>query len=100
MPRKANGPGASAGTEAQPRPKTKRAGVQAPNYWEVVVGNVGFVYEGTNGFKARALYNQYVNISATHESSRAYNESVTLFKNGDIHKSYDPPMLGTGESDA
>lgn len=69
-----------------PRPKPN-----PPNQWEVVVGNVGTVYSGTNGFTARQVYGQYVRISATHTNSRAYNEQVTLFKNGDIRYSYDPP---------
>ena len=71
-----------------------------PNQWEVVVGNVGTVFFGTNGFEARRIYGKYVRISATHVNSRAYNEQVTLFKNGDIRYSYDPLTLESGESDA
>jgi hypothetical protein len=52
------------------------------NKWEVIVGNVGTVYEGSNGFKARQEYSAYVAISKKN-TGRAGGESVFLMKNGE-----------------
>jgi hypothetical protein len=64
--------------------------------WEVVVGNVGTVYSGPDGFKAKQTYAQYVHTSRTAKGSRAFGEPVTLFKNGDILPGHD--YLGKKET--
>lgn len=53
----------------------------------VVVGNIGTVYEGTNGFEAKAAYNTYVGKSKR-EEGRAAGESVTHFIDEEINKEY------------
>jgi hypothetical protein len=50
-----------------------------PDSYEVVVGNVGSVYNGYDGDQAKADYNDYVEISKHNRGSRAYGEDVTLF---------------------
>lgn len=57
------------------------------NQYQVVVGNVGVVYEGTNGFTANVEYNQYVAISKTGKG-KAGGETVTMIKNQEIHKEF------------
>jgi len=59
------------------------------NKWEVIVGNVGSVYLGSNGFDARKHYNQYVYLSK-HNHGRAGGEPVTLMKNDEIELEYNP----------
>ena len=59
------------------------------NKYSVIVGNVGTVYDGENGFKAIQEYNAYVTISRA-GSGRAGNEHVTLFKNGDVFRAWTP----------
>lgn len=55
--------------------------------WEVVVGNIGRVYEGTNGFEARKLFNIYVSQSQT-GYGHAAGENVTLLRDRDIYREY------------
>ena len=57
------------------------------NQYEVIVGNIGTVYNGTNGFTAIKEYNQYIGLSRANYG-RASGESITLLKNGDIYKEY------------
>ena len=57
------------------------------NTWEVIVGNVGKIYSGTNGFEAIKEYNAYVHISKS-GLGRAGGEDVILFKNGEPHKEF------------
>jgi len=57
--------------------------------YQVIVGNVGTVYEGTNGFTATRDYNSYVGISKR-GIGRAGNEPVTMIKDDEIHKEYQP----------
>lgn len=45
--------------------------------YEVIVGNVGTVYSGTNGFEARKVYGQYKKQSLS-GVGRAGGESVVL----------------------
>jgi hypothetical protein len=55
--------------------------------YEVIVGNIGTVYSGSNGFEATKTYNQYIGQSkAPH--GRASGETVTLFKNDEPYKEY------------
>jgi len=63
---------------------TKRC--PAGNY-EVVVGNIGTVYEGKDCKEATGIYNDYVKISKSRHG-RAGSEPITLFRNGDIEKEY------------
>lgn len=55
--------------------------------YEVVVGNVGTVYRGKQGFQAHLDYNKYVGISK-HGGGRTEGEPVTLFMDGEIVKEY------------
>lgn len=64
------------------------------NTWEVVVGNIGTVFSGTNGFDANRKFYTYVSQSKT-GYGRASNEPVTLMKNGEPHKEY---MTSKGKS--
>src|SRR3990167_4059019 len=60
------------------------------NNWETIVGNVGTVYTGTNGFEARKTYSQYVAISKN-GLGHAGHENVTLMKNDETNPSDSPP---------
>jgi hypothetical protein len=57
--------------------------------WEVMVSNIGRVFEGTNGFEARATYNQYIRLSKA-QYGRASGEGVTLWRDGEITAEYSP----------
>jgi hypothetical protein len=57
------------------------------NNWELVVGNIGSVYQGSNGFEANSRYQTYVGQSKA-GYGRAAGESVTLFRNRDLWKEY------------
>ena len=58
--------------------------------FQVVVGNVGQVYDGSNYMQARAAYAEYVKQSKSGRG-RAGNEPVTLFHNGEIKAEHFPP---------
>jgi hypothetical protein len=55
--------------------------------WEVIVGNVGTVYSGSDESAARAKFASYVEIS-NGGAGRAGGESVTLMKDGDISEEH------------
>ncbi len=55
--------------------------------FQVVVGNVGQVYDGSNYMQARERYRTYVKLSKA-PYGRASGESVTLFHNGEIKVEY------------
>ena len=55
--------------------------------YEVVVGNIGKVYSGTNGFEAFKTFQIYCGQSKSNYG-RAAGEDVTLFKNGEIRKEF------------
>jgi len=57
------------------------------NEWEVVVGNIGTVYKCSDASYAVEAYNDYVKISKNGKG-RAAGESVTLLKNGEIHREH------------
>ena len=61
------------------------------NNWETIVGNVGTVYTGTNGFEARKTYSQYVAISKN-GLGHAGHENVTLMKNDEPYLEYVPSV--------
>ena len=60
---------------------------KAVNDYEVVVGNIGRVYSGKNGFTANNTYQTYVGQSKRGRG-RAAGEQVVLFKNGQIVKEH------------
>jgi hypothetical protein len=57
--------------------------------FEVIVGNIGTVYQGNNFMVACSKFTTYVKQSQS-GVGRAGNESVTLFHKGEIRKEYDP----------
>lgn len=54
---------------------------------EIVVGNVGTVYNGNSESNARANYDAYVFLSQSN-STRSAGESVTWFQDGEVHREY------------
>lgn len=59
---------------------------------QVIVGNVGTVYDGTvyNGpemVRANSVYRDYV-LQSKSGKGRAAGENVTMLKNGEIHKEF------------
>lgn len=57
----------------------------------IIVGNIGTVYSGTNSFMANLAFNRYVGYSKRGHS-KITGESVTWFKDSDIHKEYIGPV--------
>lgn len=55
--------------------------------WEVVVGNLGVVYEDYNLFWANSYFNTYVGQSRRGEG-RVAGENVTLLCDGEIMKEH------------
>jgi hypothetical protein len=55
--------------------------------WEVIVGNVGTVYSGSDESEARAKFASYVETSKS-GVGRAGGESVTLMKDSDIAEEF------------
>lgn len=62
--------------------------------YQVVVGNIGTVYDGPNVIEARMAYSSYVKQS-TENYGRAAGESVTMFLNGEVRREHD----GAGEDE-
>jgi hypothetical protein len=60
--------------------------------YEVICGNVGSVYSGTDEAEARAKYQTYIEASKA-EYGRASGEDVTLMRDGDIADEYSAPVL-------
>ncbi len=56
--------------------------------YEVIVGNVGSVYQGKSRVKALATYVAYVVISKEHDGARCYGEDVTLLVDGEIDREH------------
>lgn len=54
---------------------------------EVIVSNIGTVYNGTNGFEATRQYNTYKGLSCQ-PFGKPSGESVTWLKDGEIHKEH------------
>jgi hypothetical protein len=65
---------------------------QKQNPFEVVVGNIGTVYSGSNLMVATCKWAAYVKQSRA-DIGRAAGESVTLFHNGEIRREY----IGTAD---
>lgn len=57
--------------------------------WLVVVGNIGTIYDGKDGFTAKQEYAAYKALSEA-GYGRAGNEPVTLFRNGHPHWEHQP----------
>ena len=55
--------------------------------FQVVVGNIGQVYDGSNIMQADAAYWRYVKLSKAGEG-RAAGESVTMFHKGEIKREF------------
>jgi hypothetical protein len=70
--------GESIGSEMTGKPLREE-----PARWEVYVGNIGRVYTGTDGNKAKAAFEHYSLMSVKGEG-RAAGESVTLMMNDEI----------------
>ena len=60
-----------------------------PDQFEVIVGNIGKVYDGPDRLQAEKVYNEYVSISKS-GVSRAAHEPVTLMVNGEPEKEHTP----------
>ena len=58
--------------------------------FQVVVGNIGHVFDGSNYMQARAAYAEYVRQSKS-GYGRAAGEPVTLFHKGEIKAEYFAP---------
>jgi hypothetical protein len=56
-------------------------------FYEVIVSNIGKVWEGSNGFEARKTYNQYVALSKAGRG-RAGGEDVSLWKDNEPIKEH------------
>jgi len=54
---------------------------------QVIVGNIGVVYDGNFMVEAIKLYDEYVSQSQSNRG-RAAGEPVTILKDGDVHKEY------------
>ena len=61
--------------------------MQQLSQYMLVVGNIGTVYTGQNGFEANTLFQSYVGASHA-KHGRASGEDVTLFKDGEPHREY------------
>lgn len=70
---------------------------EPPNY-EVVVGNVGTVYDGASEEAAHKAFSQFVERSES-GLGRCGNEQVTLFKDGDLIDQHDPEPREPDEDD-
>jgi hypothetical protein len=57
--------------------------------FQVLVGNIGHVYDGANYMQAMCCYQRYVKDSKA-PYGRASGEPVTLFHNGEIRCEYYP----------
>jgi len=55
--------------------------------YEVIVGNIGSIYCGTNGWKALQLFNRYKKLSRM-QYGRAAGENVAVMKDGDVYYEY------------
>ncbi len=66
--------------------------------FQVVVGNVGIVYDGDNDEKAEEIFEEYIEISKS-GASRAGDEPVTLMEDNDIVDEYMPPEPSESEGE-
>ncbi len=68
-----------------------------PHTYQVIVGNIGTVYDGDNGFDARRTFMSYVKDSGA-KYGRASGEPVTLMRDGEPveEHSVEEPWLTMG----
>jgi len=64
--------------------------VREVNNYEVLVSNIGRVHQGTGYFEALGEYGSWVNESKSRHGGRAMGETVTLMKNGEPMREYEP----------
>ena len=64
-----------------------------PAFYEVIVGNIGKVWQGSNYMQAMAKYAAYVKQSKS-GVGRAGGEQVSLWKNGDVIREHDETEPG------
>lgn len=57
--------------------------------FQVIVGNIGTVYQGDDEFEAGRIYNEYVEQSNS-PFGRASNEAVCIMMDGDIIQEHFP----------
>ena len=69
-------------------PRRRNPARKAAHDYEVVVGNIGTVYSGRNGFEANKTFGAYVSQSKSNYG-RASGESVVLFKDGEITREHE-----------
>ena len=62
--------------------------------YEVIVGNIGSVYQGRSRTTALATYESYVEISKEHVGARCYGEDVTLLLHGEIEQEHMGHLCG------
>lgn len=62
------------------------------HYYEVIVQNIGKVWEGHDILSATLNFTTYVRMSKS-DIGRASNEVVTLFKDGLVIREYFPPEI-------
>ena len=62
--------------------------------YEVIVGNIGSVYQGRSRTTALATYESYVEISKEHVGARCYGEDVTLLLDGEIEQEHMSHLCG------
>jgi len=63
------------------------------NNYQVIVGNIGIVYDGSDPSMARLNYEEYKNQSIM-EYGRVANESVILIKNNEIIEEHFSDIVG------
>ena len=56
--------------------------------YEVIVGNIGSVYQGRSRTEAIKTYRSYVRSSREHVGARCYGEDVTLLLDGEIEQEH------------
>lgn len=70
-------------TRRKAAPKRSRNPSRAKRRYEVIVGNVGTVYDGTGKTIAKTAYLRYVKVSLS-GAGRAGGEGVVLMEDGEI----------------
>ena len=60
--------------------------------WQVVVGNIGTVYDGDDVGEADLTFRGYVKASAS-GLGRGAHEGVTIFQDGEPAKEHNPPII-------
>lgn len=68
----------------------------APHEWQVLVGNVGTVYNGAHYHEALTTYHAYIERSQANDG-RAAGEPVTLLRDGEIVREYEGTLAAGGE---